>query len=183
MGLAAAAIAAVAFLSLRKPPEATGSGARQQHGPATPPRRPRPPRRDHLGLRAGVDRDSATATATTAAKTERVVRIETEPAGVAVAEDGKEICPSTPCDVTFKEEGGPTEHKLALTRKGYKGKELVVSATDTKASAKLDSEWKGGPAVVAPNPGTGQPPPPRFDACFDDSDCRGGRSCVHGFCK
>jgi serine/threonine protein kinase len=179
VGLAAAAIAAIAFLSLRKPPEATGSGVTSNTGAATTSA----PTPAITASATATATAAATATATAAAKAERVVRIETEPAGVAVAEDGKEICPSTPCDVTFKEEGGPKEHKLALTRKGYKGKELVVSATDTKASTKLDSEWKGGGAVVAPNPGTGQAPPPRFDACFDNSDCRGGRSCVHGFCK
>ena len=183
VGLAAAAIAAVAFLSLRKPPEATGSGVLATTGPATTGAETAPTTAAITSSAAAPATSSATAAPATTVP-DRVVRIETEPQGAAVSEDGKELCPSTPCDIVFKDDGGPKEHKLALTRKGYKGKELVVSATDTKATTKMEVGWVGAanPGPVTPGTSTG-PAPARFDACFDDSDCRGGRKCIHGFCK
>lgn len=182
VGLAAAAIAAVAFLSLRKAPDAQGSGASATTSAPTTGAATTVVTAATSSVAAPATSSATAAPATTVP--DRVVRIETEPQGAAVSEEGKELCPSTPCDVVFKDDAGPREHKLALTRKGYKGKELVVSATDTKATTKLEVGWVGGGSAVPVTPGTGTgPAPARFDACFDDSDCRGGRKCIHGFCK
>jgi len=177
VGLAAAAIAAVAFLSLRKPPEVAGSGVTTADtktgstattaGPTT-------------SSAAGTTSASATQSA---APAERVVRIESEPTGASVSEDGKELCAATPCDLTFKDDAAAKEHKLSLNKKGFKTTALVVSVTDTKGSAKLDG-WSGGGAVPVPNTGGGgNTTPPKFDGCLDDSDCKGGRHCMHGWCK
>lgn len=109
---------------------------------------------------------------------------ERAPGGVLVSEDGKELCAATPCDLTFKDEAATREHKLALVnKKGFKATPIIVSVTDTKGSAKLDG-WSGGGAgaVVPPTTGGGTTAP-KFDGCLDDSDCKGGRHCMHGWCK
>ena len=127
---------------------------------------------------------AAAANSTAAAATgDRVVRIESEPAGASVSEDGKELCSPTPCDVTFKGEGGAAakEHKLSLNKKGFKTGSVAVAPTDAKASGKLDG-WGGGGSSV-PGPAAAPVSAPKFDGCLDNSDCKGGKSCVHGWCK
>ena len=113
------------------------------------------------------------------------VRFESEPPGAAVLEDNKELCSPTPCDVTFKGEGGAgaREHKIVLNKKGFKSTTIVVSPSDSKMSSKLDVWASGGGAAVSPGPA--QPPTtaPKFDGCLDNSDCKGGKTCVHGWCK
>jgi eukaryotic-like serine/threonine-protein kinase len=92
------------------------------------------------------------ATDTTATAAVRVVHVESDPPGASVSEGGTEMCSSTPCDVLWKGDAGKGEHKLALNKKGFKTAKLTVSATDTKASSKLDTT----PVFVAPR--TPQPP-------------------------
>ena len=177
VGLGAAAIAAVAFLSLRKPPEATGSSAAS----GAPSASSAPTVAATTGQAATSSATPGTATATAAG--DRVVRIESDPAGASVSEDGKELCSPTPCDVTFKGEGGAgaKEHKLSLNKKGFKSTSVVVAPADAKASAKLDVWSGGGASVPASTPAATTPP--KADGCFDDSECRGGKKCVHGYCK
>jgi len=186
VGLGAAAIAAIAFLSLRKPADgpgptlATTADVSNTTGTVIPASTGTPPATSPSAASASTA--VTTNAAPSATITERVVRLETEPAGVNVTEDGKEVCAATPCDVTFKEEGGPREHKLVLNKKGYKNGTMTVSATDTKVAGKIEG-WSGGgssgPAPVVTTPTT----PPKFDGCLDDSDCKGGRHCMHGWCK
>ena len=109
------------------------------------------------------------------------MRVESEPAGASVAEDGKELCSPTPCDVTFKGDDAAKEHKLVLNKRGFKTASVVVAPADTKASSKLDAAWGGG--GPAPGPVSTQPATPKFDGCLDNSDCKGGKTCVHGWCK
>jgi eukaryotic-like serine/threonine-protein kinase len=180
VGLGAAAIAAVAFLSLRQAPQVAGSGVAS----GIPVASAAP---TSAGSAAGSGTAAAatagTATAGTAAA-DRVVRIESDPAGASVSEDGKELCTPTPCDVTFKGEGGANakEHKLALHKKGYKVANVTVAPTDTKASGKLDA-WSGGGSGAPVSTGT-KPAGGGSLACLDDSDCKGGKKCgKDGVCR
>ncbi len=179
VGLAAAAIAAVAFLSLRKPPEVAGSGI-SGSGDSKPAQTQTATSAATAPASGATSAVTATSSST-AASGARTVRIESEPAGATVTEDGKELCAATPCDVVFKDEGGAKEHKVSLGKTGYKATPLTVSPTDTKGSIKLAAAWSGG--GNAPPPTTGTPTPPKFDGCLDDSDCKGGRHCMHGWCK
>jgi serine/threonine protein kinase len=181
VGLGAAAIAAVAFLSLRQPPDAGGSGAATTGSSEGSSRATSHASGAPIASGAPTGTATSAATATTAAAANRVVRIESEPAGATVSEDGKELCTPTPCDVTFTGEAAAKEHKLALNKKGFKASSVVVAPGDAKASGKLDSGWSGGGA--SPGPVSTQPSQPKFDGCLDNSDCRGGKTCVHGWCK
>ncbi|MBK8259584.1 MAG: serine/threonine protein kinase [Polyangiaceae bacterium] len=187
VGLAAAAIAAVAFLSLRKPPEnaASGESSHAASGTGGPTGNTA-----STGTAAGNQTTSATATSTpsttgseSASAADRVVRIESEPPGASVTEDGKELCAATPCDVTFKGESASSgkEHKLTLNKSGFKSTALTVGAAEAKASTKL-SVWVGGGGPVAA-PTQTSTAPAKFDGCLDDSDCKGGKKCMHGWCK
>jgi serine/threonine protein kinase len=177
-GLGVAAIAAIAFLTLRQAPDGpSGAAGSTDVKPSGSPASSTAEARA-VPSTAATAAGSATQAATASA---RVVRIETEPAGAAVSEDSKELCPATPCDVTFKEEGGAKEHKLALNKKGFKAGSLLVGATDTKATGKLDG-WGGGGNVPVP-PSTGTPSTGKPTYCIDDSDCKGGRHCNHGLCN
>jgi serine/threonine protein kinase len=67
------------------------------------------------------------------------VRINTEPEGATVKEDGVELCSSTPCDILYKgSDAEPSrEHKLTFVRPGYRVEVKVVKAGDTPLSVKL----------------------------------------------
>ncbi len=180
VGLGAAAIAAIAFLTLRKP-ETPGSGVASSGSAAVTSDAAKTATSVSAPATSAPTAQPTTSSAATVTATTRVVRIETDPAGATVSEDGKELCAQTPCDVTFNEEGAPKEHKLTLAKKGFKGGSVAVAATDTKASGKLDA-WTGGGAPAGPV----KPPPPGPGGgptyCLDDSDCR-GRKCTHGICQ
>jgi hypothetical protein len=67
------------------------------------------------------------------------VRINSDPDGASVKEDGVELCSSTPCDLMYK---GPDadpakDHKLTLTRNGYKVETKVVKVGDSPVNVKL----------------------------------------------
>jgi hypothetical protein len=67
------------------------------------------------------------------------VRVNTEPDGVGVREDGVEICSSTPCDIIYK--GGDADpgrpHQLTFARSGYRPAMRVVRVTDSPVSVTL----------------------------------------------
>ncbi len=89
---------------------------------------------------------TATAAPTAApAPTVRTVRVDTDPPGASVSENGVEICSATPCEVMFKGDGVTAEHTLKVTKKGFKPGKLTVGASDDKVNGKLDSAI-GGPA-------------------------------------
>ena len=112
------------------------------------------------GIPAGTQDPSATPTTTTTTVTAtspaavRTVKVESDPPGASVNEGNTEVCSSTPCDVVWKGDAGKGEHKLLLNKKGFRTTKLTVSATDTKASTKLDA---AAAVYVAPRPV--QPPP------------------------
>ena len=99
---------------------------------------------------------------TSAAPAVRVVRVDSDPAGAAVAEAGVQVCTTTPCQVTYTGEQAKAEHKLVLAKKGYKQVELTVGTADEKAAAHMElipaaAQVKAAPATTVipgakPNP-------------------------------
>jgi hypothetical protein len=67
------------------------------------------------------------------------VRIKTDPPGATVKENGVAVCESTPCDVVYAgADADPLrEHRLTLTRQGWRAKAIVVRANDGPVVAKL----------------------------------------------
>jgi serine/threonine-protein kinase len=79
------------------------------------------------------------------------VRVNTDPDGATVKEDGVELCSSTPCDLLYK---GPDadparEHKLTVSHAGYRPEARTMKVGDSPISVKL---------TKAPD----APAPPRF---------------------
>jgi hypothetical protein len=67
------------------------------------------------------------------------VRVKTDPPGATVKENGVVVCESTPCDVVYAgADADPLrEHRLTLTRQGWRAKTIVVRTNDGPAVAKL----------------------------------------------
>jgi serine/threonine-protein kinase len=83
----------------------------------------------------------------------RQVRIESEPSGATVSEGETQLCLSTPCEVTWKDDAARAEHKLRIDKKGYKTFRATVGTSDEKVKAPLDVI----PVVATPPP----PSPPK----------------------
>ena len=95
--------------------------------------------------------------ATPAAVVNRVVklRIDSEPQGASVREDGVEVCTATPCLVTYEgDDAAPdTVHMLAVTRAGFLPASLSVKASDgavTVALASVEPAHSGSTKHTAP---------------------------------
>jgi serine/threonine-protein kinase len=97
-----------------------------------------------------------TATATIAPPTSTIVkvRINSEPDGASVKEDGVELCSSTPCDILYKgSDADPTkEHRLTIIRGGYRLETRNVKVGDSPVTFRL---------IAAPNIPFRPPPPPK----------------------
>jgi serine/threonine-protein kinase len=67
------------------------------------------------------------------------VRINSEPDGASVKEDGVELCSSTPCDILYKgSDADPArEHKLTVAKTGYRSESRSVKVADTPVLVKL----------------------------------------------
>jgi eukaryotic-like serine/threonine-protein kinase len=67
------------------------------------------------------------------------VRIITDPDGASVKEDGVELCSATPCDILYKgSDADPNrQHKLAITRNGYRNENRSVTIGDSPVNIKL----------------------------------------------
>jgi serine/threonine-protein kinase len=67
------------------------------------------------------------------------VRVNSEPDGASVKEDGVELCSSTPCDILYKgADADPArDHKLTLARQGYKSDTRNVRVGDSPVMVKL----------------------------------------------
>lgn len=85
----------------------------------------------------------------------RQIRVESDPSGASVYEGDTQLCTSTPCELTWKDDAARAEHKLQLNKKGYKAFKATVATSDEKVSAKLE----GIPVVVQPPPPPPPPPP------------------------
>ncbi|APR85539.1 Serine/threonine protein kinase PrkC, regulator of stationary phase [Minicystis rosea] len=85
----------------------------------------------------------------------RQVRIESDPSGATVSEGDTQLCTSTPCELTWKDDVARAEHRLNINKKGYRTFKATVSPTEEKVKAALEVI----PAVAAP-----PPPPPQQPA-------------------
>ena len=87
------------------------------------------------------------------------VRINSDPDGANVKEDGIEVCSSTPCDIVYKgSEADPTrEHRLTLSRAGFRPESRTVKVGDTPVSVKLTLAPVGF-RPVAPTPAKPESP-------------------------
>jgi serine/threonine-protein kinase len=81
-------------------------------------------------------------------------RIDTEPPGASVREEGVELCSSTPCDILYKgADAEPTRnHKLTVLRPGYHSETRTVTVRDSPVT------WKLAPIPVAPRSAPVAPP-------------------------
>lgn len=88
------------------------------------------------------------------------VRINSDPDGASVKEDGVELCSSTPCDILYKgSDADPTrEHKLTLTRNGYRVETKTVKVGDSPVAVKL-TPAPAGPVYQRPSPKDNGPAP------------------------
>jgi serine/threonine-protein kinase len=68
----------------------------------------------------------------------RTIRVESEPPGAGVSDNGTEVCMATPCEIVWKGDAVKAEHKLSLTKRGYRTAKISVSATDEKVSTRLE---------------------------------------------
>jgi hypothetical protein len=73
------------------------------------------------------------------APTFRKLRIDTDPDGASIKEDGVEECSSTPCEMTYKgPDADPTrDHKLLISKTGYKVEARTIKIGDSPLSVKL----------------------------------------------
>jgi serine/threonine protein kinase len=101
---------------------------------------------------------TATASPTAAPPAQATVRINTDPDGATVKEDGVELCNSTPCDVVYK--GGDADatkdHKLVVSHQGYRAESKTIKVGDSPVSVKLAKA--DGPHWVAPQAKPDNPP-------------------------
>jgi eukaryotic-like serine/threonine-protein kinase len=86
----------------------------------------------------------------------RQVRIESEPGGASVFEGDTQLCTTTPCELTWKDDAARAEHKLEIRKKGYKTFKVNVGLKEEKVKASLDV-YHITPPPPPPPPGTGRP--------------------------
>ncbi len=83
------------------------------------------------------------------------MRINSDPDGASIKEDGYEICSSTPCELTYK--GGDADpakdHKLLISKTGYKVETRTIRLGDSPVTVRLTRapvQWT--PPPQAPKP-------------------------------
>jgi serine/threonine-protein kinase len=81
------------------------------------------------------------------------IRVNSDPDGATIKEDGVELCSSTPCDLVYK---GPDadpakEHALTLSRAGFKTEARTVKVGDSPVFVKL-AKAPEAPRVYVPPP-------------------------------
>jgi serine/threonine-protein kinase len=80
----------------------------------------------------------------------RQVKLDSDPSGASVSEDGREICSATPCELTWKDDAARAEHNLALKKSGYKTLKVTIKTTEDNVKVTLNVL-----PAVAPGPGPG----------------------------
>jgi hypothetical protein len=82
---------------------------------------------------------AATATTASPSATLVKVRVNSDPDGASVKEDGVELCSSTPCDILYKgSDADPTkEHRLTILHGGYRMETKTVKVGDSPVTIKL----------------------------------------------
>jgi eukaryotic-like serine/threonine-protein kinase len=90
------------------------------------------------------------------------LRVNTDPDGASVKEDGVELCGSTPCDILYKgADADPArEHKLTLSRPGFRLEARTVKVGDSPVAVKLTKAPDAPRFVPAAPPRTDAPPVP-----------------------
>jgi serine/threonine-protein kinase len=90
---------------------------------------------------APTDNPTVAPTATTPPTSPSLVkvRVNTDPDGASVKEDGVELCSSTPCDILYKgaDADATREHKLSFTHNGYRVENKTVKVGDSPVTVKL----------------------------------------------
>jgi eukaryotic-like serine/threonine-protein kinase len=89
------------------------------------------------------------------------LRLNSEPDGASVKEDGVEICTSTPCDITYRaSDADPTkEHKLMFSKPGYRAEAKAVKVGDSPVGVKLTKVPAAWTPPPAPKEDKGGAPP------------------------
>jgi serine/threonine-protein kinase len=98
------------------------------------------------------------------------VRVNTEPDGASVKEDGVEMCSSTPCDILYKGADADTsrDHKLTFVRPGYRSETKTVKVGDSPVTVRMSAVPAAVPRSAAPaapargEKSEGQPTPPGY---------------------
>ena len=98
----------------------------------------------------GVPPPTAPPSAASTASSFVKVRVNSDPDGASVKEDGVERCGTTPCEILYEgSDADPSrEHKLTLARNGYRAETRSVRAGDGTVTIKLSP----APQAVAPRP-------------------------------
>jgi serine/threonine-protein kinase len=97
------------------------------------------------------------------------LRVNTEPDGASVKEDGVELCSSTPCDILYKgaDAESARDHKLTFARQGYRAETKTVKPGDGPIAVHLTAIPAAVPHSAPPAPARvekseGQPSPPGY---------------------
>jgi serine/threonine-protein kinase len=163
---AAAALAVIGAVAMRGgPSESSAAAPVAAAGTEATPTQPPPaataePTAEPTQAPVATPPSNATAQA---APTFVKVRINSEPDGASVKEDGVEICTSTPCDVSYRgAEADPgREHKLLFSKPGFKVESKVVRVGDSPVTVKLTKApvWTPPPQQPAQKEPGGSAPP------------------------
>src|SRR5208283_4451447 len=147
----------VGYVSLRPSKPATGVGPASSIAagdPGTPPT---------ATTAAAPDTATATVAAPVAPSLVKV-RVNSDPDGASVREDGVEVCSSTPCDIVYKgADADPAkEHRLAVTRNGYRLESRTVKVGDSPVTVKLTAAPPSYRPPPAAKPADTQSLPPGY---------------------
>jgi serine/threonine-protein kinase len=85
----------------------------------------------------------------------RILRIDSEPAGASVSDQGVQVCMTTPCEIYWRGESAKLPHKLTLAKRGFKTTTVNVGPDDEKVLGKLEVWTQAEIAAMG-----GQAPPP-----------------------
>jgi serine/threonine-protein kinase len=90
------------------------------------------------------------------------VRVNSDPDGASVKEDGVELCGSTPCDILYKgQDADPArEHRLTVSHPGYRPETRTVKLGDSPFAVKLTRAPEVPRFVPAAAPRSDTPPAP-----------------------
>jgi serine/threonine-protein kinase len=90
------------------------------------------------------------------------VRVNSDPDGASVKEDGVELCGSTPCDILYKgQDADPArEHRLTVSHPGYRSETRTVRVGDSPFGIKLTRAPEAPRFVPAAPPRSDAPPAP-----------------------
>jgi len=85
----------------------------------------------------------------------RVVRVESDPAGATVSENGNVLCASTPCSITWEGAAADAPHKVQIAKAGLVPATIKVSTGEQKITTKLEvprSSGSGGATTKSTAP-------------------------------